>query len=168
MKTGPVKLAVALLLAGATTGCSGSVPNACPAIAWFNSLTVSLDGAVGQVSLVEFCAESVCSVRADGPVRDPATSVSPGAVPAPATTLAVTAAPAPPGRPYSPFTVARVDDRTWQVSLMMQSPTTATIRAYSADGNVLARREVELRWTRVGGSEACGGPETAGPVRLVL
>lgn len=168
MKTGPASLAVALLLAAATAGCSGSVPNACPAIAWFNSLTVSLDGAVEQVSLVEFCADGVCSVRADGPVRVPEAYVSPGAVPAPATTLAVTAAPVPSRPSYSPFTVARVDDRTWKVSLMMQSPKTVTIRAYSADASVLAQREVELRWTRVGGSEACGGPETAGPVRLVI
>ncbi|MEC5179568.1 hypothetical protein RCH07_000901 [Arthrobacter sp. CG_A4] len=27
---------------------------------------------------------------------------------------------------------------------------------------------VELGWTRVVGSEACGGPATAGPVRLVI
>ena len=49
---------------------------------------------------------------------------------------------------------------------MMRSPETVTITAYSADGSVLARREVDLGWTRVGGSEACGGPATAGPVRL--
>jgi hypothetical protein len=69
---------------------------------------------------------------------------------------------------YSPFTVAQADERTWTVSLLMRAPETATISAYSADGTVLARREVELGWTRVGGSEACGGPATAGPVRLVI
>ena len=168
MKTGPARLAAALLLAVATAGCSGSVPQACPAIAWFNSLTVSLEGTVEQVSLVEFCAEGVCSVRADGPVPVPGTAASPGAVPTPAATLAVTIAPAPSRPGYSPFTVARVDERTWKVSLMMRSPATATITAYSADGGVLARRDVELHWTRVGGTEACGGPETAGPVRLVI
>ena len=173
MKPLPARLAAALLLAVATAGCSGSVPDACPAIAWFNTLTVSLDGSVEDVSLVEFCAEGACSVRADGPVRAPEASFTPGAVPAPATTLAVD--PAPPGSTptpsspgFSPFTVARVDDRTWQVSLMMRSPKTVTIKAYSSDGAVLAHRDVELRWTRVGGSEACGGPETAGPVRLFI
>lgn len=173
MKPHPARLAASLLLAVATAGCSGSVPNVCPAIAWINTLTVSLDGSVEEVSLVEFCAEGACSVRADGPVRAPAASVTPGAVPAPAPTLAVTPAPprsvpTPSAPGYSPFTVARVDDRTWQVSLMMRSPRTVTIRAYSADGSVLAQRDVELRWTRVGGSEACGGPETASPVRLVI
>ncbi len=173
MKTGPAGLAAALLLAAAAAGCSGSEPNVCPAIAWFNTLTVSLDGSVEKVSLVDFCAEGVCSVRADGPARVPETSLTPGAVPAPATTLAVTPAPSrslptPSAPGYSPFTAARVDDRTWQVSLMMQSPKTVTIRAYSADGSVLAQRDVQPRWARVGGSEACGGPETAGPVRLFI
>ena len=178
MKPAPARLATALLLALATAGCSGPVPDVCPAIAWFNSLTVSLDGSVEEVSLVEFCVEDVCSVRADGPGRVPEDPVSPGAVPAPATTLAVTPAPgpsgaapsgaAPSGPSYSPFTAARVDDRTWTVSLLMRSPNTATIKAYSADGSVLAQRDVELGWTRVGGSGPCGGPETAGPVRLVI
>ena len=177
-KAGPARLAVALLLGLATAGCSGEAPVACPAIAWSNSLTVSLDGAVANVSRVEFCADDVCSVRADGPVRVPETLVSPGSVPPPDTTQpgappagAPGAAPsgtAPSAPPYSPFTVARVDERTWKVSLMMRAPKTATITAYSADGSVLARRDVELGWTRVGGSEACGGPGTAGPVRLVI
>ncbi|MDI3211717.1 hypothetical protein [Arthrobacter sp. AL12] len=168
MKTGPAGLAAAMLLAVANAGCSGPVPNACPAIAWFNTLTVSLDGSVEKVSLVEFCAEGVCSIRADGPVPAPGTSLTPGTVPAPATTLAVTPAPSRSVPDYSPFTAARVDDRTWRVSLMMRSPKTVTIRAYSADGSVLAGRDVEPGWTRVGGSEACGGPETAGPVRLQI
>lgn len=156
MRPGPARLAVALLLAGATAGCSGSVPNACPALAWFNTLTVALDGSAERVSLVEFCAEDVCSVRSDGPVRVPVTSVSPGSVPPPATT--------PP--PFNPFAASRVDDRTWKLSLLMRSPKTVTVTAYAADGSVLARRNVDLGWTRVGGSEACGGPGTAGPVRL--
>lgn len=173
MNPGLARLAVALVLAVATAGCSGSVPNACPALAWFNSLTVSLDGSIEKVSLVEFCAEDVCSVRADGPVRIPETAVSPGAAPPPAATLPVTpeptrSGPAPSGLADSPFTASRVDDRTWKVSLLMRSPRTVTLKAYSADGSVLAQRELEPGWTRVGGSEACGGPETAGPVRLLI
>ena len=129
-----------------------------------------------QVSLVEFCADGrllgprgrpgACSVRPRQPgcragtvPRHPAGRHGPaGPVRTPL-----------PVRPaYSPFTAARVDDRTWQVSLMMRSPKAVTITAYAADGSVLAQREVEPGWTRVGGSEACGGPETAGPVRLVI
>ena len=176
MKPGAARLALALLLAGAATGCSDSVPRACPALAWFNSLTVFLDGAVEKVSQVELCADDVCSVRADGPASFPVTSVSPGAVPAPeatlplspATTLPVPRAPGTSSPASSPFTVSRVDDRTWTASLLMRSPKTVTVTAYGPDGSVLARRNVEPGWTRVGGSEACGGPVTAGPVRLVI
>ena len=180
MKRGPGVLAVATLLAAGTAGCSGVAPNACPALAWFNSVTVSLDGSADKVHLVELCADDVCSVRADGPVRVPETSVSPGAVPAPVTALPGTALPAPSASlsgtalpptsepAYSPFTASRVDERTWRVSLLMRSPKTVTLTAYSADGTVLARRGLEPGWTRVGGSEACGGPSTAGPVRLVI
>ncbi|MDJ0351438.1 hypothetical protein [Pseudarthrobacter sp. PH31-O2] len=102
MKLRPAPLALGLLFAAGTAGCSGSAPTPCPALAWFNSLSVTLDGNSQLVSLVEFCAEDVCSVR------------------------------------------------------------------YAAGGGVLARREVQLDWTRVGGSEACGGPATAGPVRLTI
>ena len=180
MKHRPGVLALALLLAGATAGCSGSAPNVCPALAWFNSVTVSLDGNAEKVQLLELCADDVCSVRSDGPVRVPETSVSPGAVPAPVSTLpvtvvpapsasgAVTTLPSPSGPAYSPFTASRIDEHTWRVSLLMRSPKTVTLTAYSADGTVLARRGLELGWTRVGGSEACGGPGTAGPVRLVI
>ena len=69
MKARPARLAAALLPAVATAGCSGEAPIACPAIAWFNSLTVTPDGAVEKVSRVEFCAEDVCSVPATGPGR---------------------------------------------------------------------------------------------------
>lgn len=168
MRADPTTLAVSLLLAVATAGCSGSEPGACPALAWFNSLTVSLDGSAEKVSRVEFCAEDVCSVPVDDPVQSPGTFVSPGAVPEPAATLPVTPVPARSPPTFSPFTANRLDDRTWRVSLMMRSPTSVTITAYSADGGTLAKREVQLGWTRMGGSEACGGPETAGPVRLVI
>ncbi|MHA7221565.1 hypothetical protein ACX80S_04460 [Arthrobacter sp. RHLT1-20] len=43
-----------------------------------------------------------------------------------------------------------------------------TVRALASDGNLLAERTLELGWTRVGGSEACGGPATAGPINLTV
>ena len=177
VKAGPARLAVALLLALATAGCSGQAPIACPAIAWFNSLTVSLDGAVENVSRVEFCAEDVCSVRRRWPGPRPRTLVSPGPVPPPVATLPDVPPPAAPGRPRPACPVraalqplhgvpGRRPDLEGQPD--DAGPEDTTITAYSADGSVLARRDVELGWTRVGGSEACGGPGTAGPVRLVI
>ncbi|MDR7081160.1 hypothetical protein J2X01_000429 [Arthrobacter ginsengisoli] len=175
VKLGIAKLAVALLLAAGTAGCSG--PIACPAIAWSNSLTVTLDGSVENVALVELCAADVCSVRMDSPVPFPSTSVSPGAVPAPVAPGPPSALSAPPSisplpasssMPFSSYTASRIDDRTWKVSFLMQSPKHVTVRALAADGTVLAEREVDLGWTRVGGSEQCGGPATAGPIGLAV
>jgi hypothetical protein len=149
-------LAIALLLATGMAGCS--TPNACPALAWMNSLTVTLDGSVEAVRLVELCADDVCSIRSDTPATFPVTSVSPGAIPAPARS-------AP---PFSPYSASKVDDRTWTFSLLMRAPERVTVRALSADGTVLAERVIALGWTRVGGSEQCGGPATAGPIILVI
>jgi hypothetical protein len=156
MKRKLAGLAIALLLAEGTAACS--TPFACPALAWVNSLTVSLDGSVEAVSLVELCADEVCSTRSDVPATFPVTSVGPGAMPAPATS-----APS-----FQPFSAARVDDRTWRFSLLMRSPETVRVRALSAGGTVLAERDLKLGWTRVGGSEQCGGPATAGPITLVI
>lgn len=40
------------------------------------------------------------------------------------------------------------------------------LRAVSAEGEVLAKRDFALEWRRVGGTEECGGPQEAGPVSL--
>jgi hypothetical protein len=48
----------------------------------------------------------------------------------------------------------------------MSAPKAVTVRASSADGTVLAERKVTLEWTRVGGTEQCGGPMEAPVVRL--
>jgi hypothetical protein len=50
----------------------------------------------------------------------------------------------------------------------MSAPKKATVKALDARGEVLAQRDVDLTWTRVGGSEQCGGPSTAGPITLPL
>ena len=43
-------------------------PNVCPALAWFNAVTVPLDGHAAMVQLVELCKDGVGSVHSDGPV----------------------------------------------------------------------------------------------------
>ena len=144
-------------------------PNVCPAIAWSNSLTVSLNGAVEGVDVVEFCVENTCSVPAPRPA--PSTSRIPGATPdagaVPPRSPEV-ARPSDSPRGPSPFIALKADDRTWRFQLMMRTPEVAVIRARTAEGQVLAEREVPLQWTRVGGSGQCGGPSTAAPVTLTL
>lgn len=48
----------------------------------------------------------------------------------------------------------------------MVQPGEVTARALSADGEILASTETGLEWTRVGGSEQCGGPMRATSILL--
>lgn len=160
---------LSLLLISGAAGCS-TPPGVCPAIGWSNSATVVLDGPVDQVAKVRFCPDGVCSITPQ-PTTAPKSTITPsdGSLPG----QAAPAAPATPGAPvagtqYSPYFGKKVDDRTWQFSTPMNAPKRATVRALNAEGDALAERDVELTWTRVGGSEQCGGPLTAGPITLSL
>jgi hypothetical protein len=170
MKSVLFRVPLILMVTSGTAGCSvSSTP--CPAIGWSNSATVILEGPVETVASVEFCADGSCSVPAPKPTTAPKTTVTPEAPLAPG--QADGGAPATPGTPaatskYTPYVGRKVDDRTWQFSAVMTAPKRATVRALSAGGEVLAERDVDLAWTRVGGSEQCGGPATAGPLVLSL
>jgi hypothetical protein len=150
-------LAAALsALAVSLTGCHG--PVACTAIGYIDSVVVELDGAVDRVALVEFCAEGGCStsleLRTDAPFE--IVETLPPQTPEPI------ASPQPPM-----FTGAQVDERTWRFQVISgPSPERATVRAIAEDDTVLAKLETTLTWVRVGGSEQCGGPHEAGPIRL--
>lgn len=160
--------ALSLLLISGAAGCA--TQGVCPAIGWSNSATVVLEGPVGAVAKVQFCPDGVCSATPQ-PTTAPKSTITPtdGALPG----QAAATAPATPGTPvpgtvYSINTARKVDDRTWQFNVSMSAPTKATIKALDARGEVLAQRDVDLTWTRVGGSEQCGGPSTAGPITLSI
>ncbi|MBT2522036.1 hypothetical protein [Arthrobacter sp. ISL-28] len=169
MKRVLLSVPLIVMLASGTAGCSH--PNACPAIGWSNSATVILQGPVETVGSVEFCADGTCSVPAPKPTTAPKATVKPEASFVPG--QASPGAPAARGTPvstskYGPYLGRKVDDSTWQFNTTMSAPKKATVRAMSASGEVLAERDVDLAWTRVGGSEQCGGPATAGPITLSL
>ncbi|TSE15037.1 hypothetical protein B1A87_003010 [Arthrobacter sp. KBS0703] len=159
---------LSLLLASGTAGCA--TPGVCPAIGWSNSATVVLDGPVDAVAKVQFCPDGVCALTPE-PSTAPKSTITPGDVPVPG--QAATAAPAPPGTPasgtvYGIYTARKIDERTWQFIAPMSAPKKATVKALGAHGQVLAQRDVDLTWTRVGGTEQCGGPATTGPITLSL
>ncbi|MFF1254855.1 hypothetical protein ACFVYC_20500 [Pseudarthrobacter sp. NPDC058329] len=156
-----------LILVSGTAGCA--TPGVCPAIGWSNSATVVLDGPVDGVDTVQFCPDGACSITPQ-PTTAPKSTIAPGpsAIPGQAATAVPAAPGADSGSKYSPYFGKKIDDRTWQFSAPMNAPAKATVRALAASGEVLAAREVELTWTRVGGSEQCGGPSTAGPITLSL
>ncbi|WP_394279894.1 hypothetical protein [Microbacterium sp.] len=56
-------------------------------------------------------------------------------------------------------------DDTW--SFTGEFPEQMTVRALDAAGEVLADQEVDVTWTRTGGSEECGGP-TFGSLTLEI
>lgn len=150
-------LTAVLLVGLAATGCSIEV--GCPAIGWSNSVNIHLNGNAGEVAGFEVCADSDCVTwpalqeGPDEPLKlltlDQLSSYSPAPASVPA-----------------PFSISRVDEWNWQISLAMTTPDKLTVHALSATGQVLAEKVSTLEWLRVGGSERCGGPGEAGPVNL--
>lgn len=118
-------------------GCSPPVE--CPAIGWTNSVTVALEGDVHSVDLVELCAGGMCSRPR-------------GSQPTVENTI--------------PYIASAKSNTVWTITIGMRAPKTVSVRAFSSDGRVLAQKKVNLDWRRVGGTERCGGPEEADPIRL--
>lgn len=147
-------LAVCIPVAGCST--------VCPAIGWVNSITVELAGDVSRVDTVRLCADGACSELRPVP-----------GTPAPrivvTTPLDATAPVTPNVQPtMAPFYAARIDAYTWRFTVSMSSPDHVTAKALSPTGAVIAEKEADLDWKRVGGSAQCGGPAEASPVLLAV
>ncbi len=165
-QTVPMRKLLVPLVAVLAASLAGCAPEACPAIGWSSSLTVELTGDTSPVHLVELCSEGTCS----GPVQRAPDTGAKNFLPVPSTG-AVSRGPVSEGTELeepSPYSASRVDDNTWHMGFMMQTPTAVTVRALTAGGKVLAEENFTLEWTRVGGSEQCGGPMKADPVVLEL
>ncbi|QHK21593.1 hypothetical protein GU243_19960 [Pseudarthrobacter psychrotolerans] len=148
-------LAVCIPVAGCST--------ACPAIGWVNSVTVELAGDLSRVDSVQLCADGACSeLRPEPGTAAPRIVVT--------TPLDASAPFTPEAQPtMAPFYASRVDADTWRFTVVnMSSPDHVTAKALSATGEVLAVKEADLDWNRVGGSAQCGGPGEASPVELTV
>ncbi len=157
MKLGRGILGVVAALAGVVVPSAGCTINACPAIGYARTLTVNIEGNVAAVSDVRVCDETGCS-------QPEPTAASP----VPMKSVVTEFSPEPqPTVSYPPFHSHREDQDTWVFTVSSGDPTKVTVRALAADGTVLAEREQELVWTRVGGTEQCGGPVTTPPIQLV-
>jgi hypothetical protein len=51
---------------------------------------------------------------------------------------------------------------------MMAAPESVTVTAYASDASVVGETTTAITWTRAGGSDECGGPGVAGPVKLTI
>lgn len=136
-------LALSVFVAVGGTACvAGVPPTACPAIGYSSTLKVVLTGTPpSDIAHVEVCAEDGCD--ADAMTRSPS--------------------------PTAPiYTVTEVDSEHWEVVFFSGVPSAVTVAAFSADWNTLGEATSELEWRRVGGTEACGGPQEAGPIVIQL
>jgi hypothetical protein len=116
----------------------------CPQPNWHNHLTLSLSGspsAVSSVSAITACAGSNCV-----PMNPTFAKLATGA----------------------PSLLARQGDGSWVLNVDTEPPTAVTFRAYDAAGNLLIQQSDTFNWTRVGGTEQCGGPMGAMTVPLRL
>ncbi|MBE9926949.1 hypothetical protein G8C93_13740 [Cellulosimicrobium cellulans] len=106
---------------------------ACPAIGYSSTLEVVLTGDIAEVAHVQVLDD-------DG-----------GWPPPPPTGPDASAGPTP--------TTHDGDARTFTLSAHPGNP--VGLRALDQAGTVLAQTERNVSWVRVGGSEACGGPQEA-------
>lgn len=162
MRKRRISLVAVGLLGALLAGCT---PNACPAVAWDNTAAVTLVGPTSDVAEVQLCADGVCSERRGSESRTPE--------PLQLSTMTAedlaTFTPTPESMPVSlPPLATRSTAGSWSFSFSMSAPQAVTVRALSADGEVLAELDTDLDWDRVGGSAACGGPGRAGPVVLSI
>jgi len=157
-----VGLCAVFIASAVLSGCSGPIMNACTAIGWANTLTVTLDGGTADVSLVQLCIDDECSAPA--PSEPYSNEPAPSEILGPEDFETYT----PDPRVKLPYFASKINDHSWKIALSMSSPDKVTLRAFSASGILLAEEDVTLSWVRVGGSERCGGPEEAAPVTLEI
>lgn len=162
MKTGWGILGAAVLLGAALpfTGCTV----VCPASGYASIITVNVEGNVASVDEVQLCSDQGCSQRLPdyGPAV-PIKSVQP--------TFPATNTPTPftPATRQPAFLGTRTDASRWEFSISQPGlPQHVTVRALALDRTVLVEQGNDLVWTRVGGSEQCGGPVTTPPITLRL
>lgn len=154
---GILNMAVLLVAAVPAAGCS----TVCPAVGYASIITVTVAGDNSAVDEVQLCSNLGCSERqADYGLPVPIKTVAPD-TPTPTETA--------PGSTHTPapFLGTRTAPDTWAFTVSSAPlPQHVALRALSAGRTLLAQQETDLVWTRVGGSEQCGGPVTTPPIIL--
>ena len=81
------------------------------------------------------------------------------------------AVPSPPVNaptPAAPFGATPTAVGSWSFTVQGHLPGEVETRVLARDGTLLAQKQYPPEWTRVGGSDACGGPMTTQPITLQL
>ena len=155
-KWGIFRSAVVLMVAGLQLAACARADVVCPAVGWVSTVTLRLEGDITAVDHVELCTTTGCSVPE---VASPQPASPKSAVPS---------SPDGPSPSVAPFVAAQTAANSWVFTVQGQLPGEVTTRVLAQDGALLAQQQSRLEWTRVGGSEECGGPMTAPPITLQL
>jgi hypothetical protein len=111
----------------------------CPAAGWDNAVDVTAAGHPDAVAAMTACTGTGC--------LPPAPSFSRTAT-------------------NGSGKLMRSGDNSWTLKTGKDIPGTVTFRAFDAAGNLLTQQTASLYWTRVGGSESCGGPMSTNAVQI--
>ncbi|WP_442213232.1 hypothetical protein [Specibacter sp. RAF43] len=114
----------------------------CPPASWHNHVSVTLAGnhdAVAAAAAVTACTGSACIPLSPTFARNSAGGTG---------------------------LLAHQPDGSWVLSVGSKPPAHVTFSVFDASGTVLARASNALNWTRVAGTEKCGGPMAE--VRVLL
>lgn len=106
----------------------------CPSANWHNHVSLTLSGdqaEYARVSTITACEGSKCVPLA--PTFAKKTS-------------------------DSSILLSHQGDGSWILNVGSKPPASLTFSAFDSSGNLLAQQSSALNWTRVGGSEQCGGP----------
>lgn len=104
----------------------------CPPQNWHNRVTLTLTGNhAAEAAAVTVCAGATCAP--------------------PAPTVAKAAS-------VDSSLLAHQANGSWVLNTGAAPPPVVTFRVFDVTGKVLAQQSNSLNWTRVGGSERCGGP----------
>lgn len=142
----------------------GGCARVCPAIAWINFVTVTLDGDTRNVSWVQLCTPDSCSRAAESQAPQ---AVPPSGTATPTGANGLGTAPGG-GHTVRRIVVEKIGSDSWRFGFEIDSPGSVVVRALDSTGKTLAEKKTSLAWQRTGGTVGCGGPETASPVTLTV
>ncbi|WP_125615756.1 hypothetical protein [Specibacter cremeus] len=113
----------------------------CPAAGWSNAVKVATHGNLDDVAAVTSCAGLGCVPQGPSFANRAKNGVG-----------------------------LLVDDGRGKfvLNVGMADPTSVTLRAFDSSGRVLAQQRYELNWTRVGGTQECGGPMVTDQLALAI
>lgn len=164
-KLGAVLAASVLLTA--VIGCSMQVvPTACPALGHSTVIPIEVSGSrADAVAAVQICSDNDCCSSGE-PVQPPQEPVEQQA-PKPPGSLAMPAThKSEPVSLFSSFNASQISEENWEIGTDMVQPAAVTVQALDSSGEVLVRTEAALEWTRISGSEECGGDARSTTVRV--